>query len=67
MAPLDGHARVRGQRAFASTILPHECFSHHLMSPKQQPILSIKDLSKTYASGFQALKRINLDIRKGGS
>ena len=35
------------------------------MSPKQQPILSIKDLSKTYASGFQALKRINLDIRKG--
>jgi ABC-2 type transport system ATP-binding protein len=35
------------------------------MSPKQQPILSIKGLSKTYASGFQALKRINLDIRKG--
>ena len=34
------------------------------MSPKQQPILSIKGLSKTYASGFQALKRINLDIRK---
>src|SRR6195256_1937358 len=35
------------------------------MSPKQPPILSIKDLSKTYASGFQALKRINLDIRQG--
>ena len=30
-----------------------------------QPILSIKDVSKTYASGFQALKGINLDIRKG--
>jgi ABC-2 type transport system ATP-binding protein len=29
------------------------------------PILSIKDLSKTYASGFQALKSINLDIRRG--
>jgi ABC-2 type transport system ATP-binding protein len=30
-----------------------------------QPILSISDLSKTYASGFKALKSINLDIRKG--
>ena len=30
-----------------------------------QPILSIKNLSKTYASGFQALRNVNLDIRKG--
>ena len=29
------------------------------------PILSIKNVSKTYASGHQALKAINLDIRKG--
>ena len=29
------------------------------------PIISIKDLTKTYASGFQALKNINLDIRQG--
>jgi ABC-2 type transport system ATP-binding protein len=29
------------------------------------PIISIKNLSKTYASGFQALKPINLDIRRG--
>jgi len=28
-------------------------------------IISIKDLSKTYASGFQALKTINLDIKRG--
>ena len=28
-------------------------------------ILSIKNLSKTYASGHQALKSVNLDIRKG--
>ena len=28
------------------------------------PIISISDLSKTYASGFQALKHINLDIRR---
>ncbi len=29
------------------------------------PIISVKDLSKTYKSGFQALKVINLDIDKG--
>ncbi len=30
-----------------------------------QPIIEIKNLSKTYASGFQALKNINLEIRRG--
>ena len=30
-----------------------------------QSIISIQNLSKTYASGFQALKTINLDIRRG--
>jgi ABC-2 type transport system ATP-binding protein len=30
-----------------------------------QPIISIANLSKTYASGFQAIKRINLEIRRG--
>ena len=30
-----------------------------------QPIISITGLSKTYASGFQALKNIDLDIRRG--
>ena len=30
-----------------------------------KPIISIENLSKTYASGFEALKNINLDIRKG--
>jgi ABC-2 type transport system ATP-binding protein len=30
-----------------------------------QPIVSVSDLSKTYASGFHALKRINLEIRSG--
>ena len=29
------------------------------------PIISIKSLSKTYASGFQALKSVDLDIRRG--
>ncbi|HRN84670.1 MAG TPA: ABC transporter ATP-binding protein [Hyphomicrobium sp.] len=29
------------------------------------PIISVKNLSKTYASGHEALKSVNLDIRKG--
>ena len=29
------------------------------------PIISIKGLGKTYASGFQALKSVDLDIRRG--
>jgi ABC-2 type transport system ATP-binding protein len=30
-----------------------------------QPVISVADLSKTYATGFDALKRINLEIRRG--
>jgi ABC-2 type transport system ATP-binding protein len=29
-----------------------------------QPIVSISNVSKTYASGFEALKKVNLDIRR---
>jgi ABC-2 type transport system ATP-binding protein len=35
---------------------------HDLPMP---PVISIRDLSKTYAKGFQALKTINLDIKRG--
>jgi ABC-2 type transport system ATP-binding protein len=30
-----------------------------------QPIISVRNLSKTYASGLHALKRVNLEIRRG--
>jgi ABC-2 type transport system ATP-binding protein len=30
-----------------------------------QPIISVKNLSKTYKSGFRALKNINLDVQRG--
>ncbi len=30
-----------------------------------QPILSIEGLTKTYASGFQALKNVSLEINRG--
>ena len=36
-----------------------------LRTVSMQPILSIRDLSKTYSNGFQALKRVSLDVRKG--
>src|SRR6185312_13500319 len=30
-----------------------------------QPIIAVSDLTKTYATGFEALKSVNLQIRKG--
>ena len=30
-----------------------------------QPIITISGVSKTYASGFQALKSVDLEIRRG--
>ena len=30
-----------------------------------EPIVSVENLSKTYASGFEALKHVNLEIRRG--
>ncbi|CAN5218037.1 ABC transporter ATP-binding protein [soil metagenome] len=33
--------------------------------PPMSPIISVSGLSKTYASGFQALKSVDLDIRQG--
>src|SRR5690348_2195663 len=35
------------------------------MHAPMDSIVSVANLSKTYASGFQALKRINLEIRRG--
>ncbi|HEY0767828.1 MAG TPA: ABC transporter ATP-binding protein [Steroidobacteraceae bacterium] len=35
------------------------------MQPASQPIVSISGVSKTYASGFRALKRIDLTIHRG--
>jgi ABC-2 type transport system ATP-binding protein len=34
-------------------------------NPSMSPIISINNLSKTYASGFEALKTINLEIARG--
>src|SRR5688572_26664240 len=39
--------------------------SHRAWSKSMPPIISISNLTKTYASGLQALKNIDLDILKG--
>jgi ABC-2 type transport system ATP-binding protein len=33
--------------------------------PPMLSIISIRDLGKTYATGFQALKAVNLEIERG--
>ena len=35
------------------------------LGARVQPVISVQGLSKQYASGFQALKNVNLDIRRG--
>jgi ABC-2 type transport system ATP-binding protein len=45
--------------------LDHHADRRQTDSLALQPIISVSKLSKTYASGFQALKNINLDIRRG--
>jgi ABC-2 type transport system ATP-binding protein len=43
--------------------------AHDLLLMQQrhfmQPIISVENLCKTYASGYEALKSVNLEIRKG--
>src|SRR3954447_25043938 len=34
-------------------------------APPMHPAISVSNLSKTYASGFQALKSVDLEIRRG--
>ncbi|MFT4887088.1 MAG: ABC-2 type transport system ATP-binding protein [Pseudohongiellaceae bacterium] len=46
-------------------IVTTKSHTYSLMEHTQDVILSVKNLSKTYAGGFQALKNINLDIYKG--
>jgi ABC-2 type transport system ATP-binding protein len=54
----------RGGREVAQGIPSALRFSHD-RGFHVPPIISVKQLSKTYASGFQALKHIDLDIHQG--
>jgi ABC-2 type transport system ATP-binding protein len=60
-------ARNDGPRAaleIAAVVTSRNSRASHVVAP-MPPIISISNLTKTYASGLQALKRINLEIRKG--
>src|SRR5947208_3057820 len=41
------------------------CIRRSAVSPSMAPIISVVNLSKTYAGGFKALENINLDIWRG--
>jgi ABC-2 type transport system ATP-binding protein len=43
----------------------HRTDLHQTAPPTLQPIISVSNLSKTYATGLQALKKINLHINRG--
>lgn len=43
----------------------HDCVERFLMNTPVKPIVSIQNLTKSYANGFQALKGISLDIQQG--
>src|SRR5205085_993095 len=46
--------------------VPQRLRAAHLLSSRpMQAIISVSGLSKTYASGFQALRNIDLSIRRG--
>ncbi|MEA2939758.1 MAG: type transport system ATP-binding protein [Bradyrhizobium sp.] len=53
----------RSERSYL-TIPPHPLSTSSILAP-MPPIISVKHLSKTYGSGFQALNNINLDINRG--
>jgi ABC-2 type transport system ATP-binding protein len=60
-APVDvGHGAGRIDPIECGTL---QCFTKE--TPHMTSIIKIENLSKTYASGFEALKNINLDIREG--
>src|ERR1019366_261059 len=72
LRPSPEHAAASRAPRRITVIRTEECVparrhpAHHRSAiASMQPIISISNLSKTYASGYQALKSINLDIRSG--
>src|SRR5204863_9819418 len=45
--------------------LRYQTPTHQRFAVPMQTVISVTNLSKTYASGLRALKNINLDIRRG--
>src|SRR5262252_8787581 len=67
-----GHCRRSAPRAMSPAerfpfilFRRSEALSLHQPVAPLRPMISVSNLSKTYASGFRALKDINLEIRRG--
>jgi ABC-2 type transport system ATP-binding protein len=57
---------IRGKHPYLNAALrPPDSVRTTIASPLMSPAISVKNLSKTYATGFEALKNINLEIRPG--
>src|SRR5690606_34069569 len=70
--PVGCSRRIRENGAMAPCIAGHDVLliirtasSHSGMGDCVQSIISVRNLVKTYASGFQALKGVDLEIRRG--
>src|SRR5947209_12900891 len=60
-----GDPAGRSQANSLSGAKPRSGASNLLLSRPMQPIIEIRDLSKTYATGFTALRTIDLVIERG--
>src|SRR6202022_2213091 len=58
-------AALSRPRAGRSAALSFHAFSIQIIMRAMSPIISVANLSKTYGSGFKALKGINLEIQHG--
>src|SRR5688572_23630491 len=61
-------ARTHRRSAACHDPLPPEARydgRHAASMGHRMPIISVRNLSKTYASGFEALRNVDLDIRRG--
>jgi ABC-2 type transport system ATP-binding protein len=66
---VEGHELTSIPRSFPSCYHPRMKPLDSLEMPRptgaSNPIITVSGLTKTYASGFQALKKVDLEIRKG--
>jgi ABC-2 type transport system ATP-binding protein len=63
--PLPGRARCGQQEFMTGASMQRQAKAPDQHHDSSQPIVSVRGLDKTYSSGFQALKHIDLDIRRG--
>jgi ABC-2 type transport system ATP-binding protein len=61
----EDYVGVAGHRLHPGSGEQRVRFSQPTVVTSMQPIISVANLSKTYASGFQALKNVDLDVRRG--